>query len=258
MQRWLRYLIAVLLIVATEAQAQERHTLSRAALDSLVNPPLSTTARGSLLATPETFSFGEIGDQERVNAIFTLRNCTDEAIEIMQMRSSCSCLRLATTIERIEAGTSATLRAEFNPAGRSGSFSIPIFIYSALDTLRPTLRLVVEGRVVSTDEWSHLPVTMGQLRLSRSSVLFNDGATTERIAIANTSNRAMRLSAHTTLEGLTLRTEPEVLQAGEEGDIVISYAPKNNDIAEVETIVIIEGCGTARPSERMIKITIKR
>jgi hypothetical protein len=68
----------------------------------------------------------------------------------------------------------------------------------------------------------------------------------------------MRLSAHTTLEGLTLRTEPEVLQAGEEGDIVISYAPKSNDIAEVETIVIIEGCGTARPSERMIKITIKR
>lgn len=258
MQRWLRYLIGLLLIVATDAEAQEHHTLSRAALDSLVNPPLSTTARSSLVATPETFSLGEIGDQERVNAIFTLRNSTDEAIEIMQMRSSCSCLRLATTIERIEAGASITLRAEFNPTGRSGSFSIPIFIYSALDTLHPTLRLMVEGRVVSTDEWSHLPVTMGQLRLSRSSVLFDKGTKTERIAVANTSNRAMRLSAHMTLEGLTLRTEPEVLQAGEEGDIVISYAPKNNDITEVETIVIIEGCGTARPSERMIKITIKR
>ena len=35
------------------------------------------------------------------------------------------------------------------------------------------------------------------------------------------------------------------------------YAPTTEPKHDIETVIIVEGCGTARPSERMIKITIK-
>lgn len=246
-----------LMLLAAEVGAQERKIVSRAELDALVNPTLSEVATGAIVAEPATRNMGEVADTERVNALFTLRNTTAEAIEITEIRSSCSCLKVVTPITRIEAEESITLRAEFNPAGRNGSFSIPILLYTPLDATKPTLRLVVEGTVTATDEWSHLPQSMGLLRLSRKSVTFSSDTRTERIAVANVGDTPLRISAKPTTEGIALRTEPEVLQPNEEGDIVITYLPTTEPKHDIETAIIVEGCGAARPSERMIKITIK-
>ena len=252
-----RYIAVGLVLLAVEAGAQERRVLSRAELDALVNPTLSEVAVGAIVAEPATRNMGEVADSERVNAYFVLRNTTTEAIEITEIRSSCSCLKVTTPITRIEAGESIALRVEFNPAGRNGGFSIPILLYTTLDPKHPTLRLTVEGSVVATDEWSHLPESMGTLRLSRKSVTFDRNTRTERIAVVNVGERPISLSAQPTIEGITLRTEPKLLQPNAEGDIVITYSPTAEPIRDIETAIIVEGCGTARPSERMIKITIK-
>lgn len=252
-----RYIAVALMFIAMEAGAQERRVLSREELDALVNPTLSEVAVGAIVAEPATRNMGEVADSERVNTYFVLRNTSTEAIEITELRSSCSCLKVTTPITRIEAGESITLRAEFNPTGRNGGFSIPILLYTPLDTKHPTLRLTVEGSVVATDEWSHLPQRMGTLRLSRKSVVFDRNTRTERIAVVNVGENGVTLSAKPTAEGITLRTEPELLQPNEEGDIVITYSPTQEAIRDIETAIIVEGCGTARPSERMIKITIK-
>ena len=246
-----------MVLIAVNAVAQERKVLSRAELDALVNPTLSTTAMGAIVAEPATRNMGEVADSERVNTYFTLRNTTAEAIEVTEIRSSCSCLKVMTPIVHIEAGESATLRAEFNPAGRNGGFSIPILIYTTLDSKHPTARLVVEGIVVATDEWSHLPESMGTLRMSRKSVTFDHNTLSERIAVANTGDKPITISAQPTTEGIALRTEPEQLMPNAEGDIVITYTPTIAPIRDIETAIIVEGCGASRPSERMIKITIK-
>ena len=253
-----RYIAVGLVLLAVEAGAQERRVLSRAELDALVNPTLSEVAQGVIIAEPATRNMGEVADSERVNAYFVLRNTTTEAIEITEIRSSCSCLKVTTPITRIEAGESITLRAEFNPTGRNGGFSIPILLYTTLDPKHPTLRLTVEGSVVATDEWSHLPESMGTLRLSRKSVTFDRKTRTERIAVVNVGENPITLSAKPTAEGITLRTEPELLQPNAEGDIVITYSPTTEPMRDIETAIIVEGCGTARPSERMIKIIIKK
>ena len=252
-----RYIAVALMFIAVEAGAQERKVLSRAELDALVNPTLSEAAQGAIVAEPATRNMGEVADTERVNAYFTLRNTTSEAIEVTEVRASCSCLKVVTPITHIEAGESITLRAEFNPAGRNGGFSIPVLLYTTLDTKHPTVRLVVEGCVIATDEWAHLPQSMGALRLSRKSVTFSSDTRTERIAVANAGEEPLRISAKPTTEGIALRTEPEVLQPNAEGDIVITYAPSLRPKHDIETVIIVEGCGTARPTERMIKITIK-
>jgi hypothetical protein len=256
MSMW-RYIAVALVFVAVEAGAQERKILSRAELDALVNPTLSEVAKDAIVAEPATRNMGEVADSDKVNAYFTLRNTTTEAIEITKIHSSCSCLKVITPITCIESEESVTLRAEFNPAGRNGGFSIPILLYTTLDTKHPTVRLVVEGCVIASDEWSHLPQSMGSLRLSRKSVTFDRDTRTERIRVANIDDTPLRISATSTIEGIVLRTEPEVLQPNEEGDIVITYAPSLRPKHDIETVIIVEGCCTARPTERMIKITIK-
>ena len=257
MGKW-RYIVVVLTLLAVNTVAQERRVLSRAELDALVHPTLSEVAEGAIVAEPAARNMGQVADSERVNAYFVLRNTTTEAIEISEIRSSCSCLKVTTPITRIEAGESITLRAEFNPAGRNGGFSIPILLYTTLDPKHPTLRLTVEGSVVATDEWSHLPERMGTLRLSRKSVTFDRNTRTERIAVVNVGNSAIRLSAQPTIEDITLHTEPTQLMPNQEGDIVITYAPTTYPKFDLETAIIVEGCGTTRPTERMIKITIKK
>lgn len=246
-----------MMFLAIEAGAQERRVLSRAELDALVNPTLSVVAEGAIVAEPATCNMGEVADTDKVNAYFTLRNTTTEAIEISSIRSSCSCLKVATPIKSIEVAESVTLRAEFNPAGRNGGFSIPILLYTPLDAEHPTLRLVVEGSVVATDEWSHLPERMGTLRLSRKSITFDRNTRSERIAVVNVGESPMTLSTQSTTEGITLRTEPTQLMPNQEGDIVITYTPKTEPRLDIEIAIIVEGCGTTRPTERMIKITIK-
>jgi hypothetical protein len=102
---------------------------------------------------------------------------------------------------------------------------------------------------------------MGTLRLSRKSVTLDgvrrDITRTERIAIANSGTRDLRLTAQSTTPSITLRTEPEILAPGAEGDIVISYTPTEEVTTDMETMLVVEGC-EARASERVIRITIKR
>lgn len=232
--------------------------LSRAALESLVHPALSDTASRVLRAEKECIDLGTISDEELCRATFKLRNTSEREITITALRSTCSCLRVKNGIESIASNEQASVIVEFNPAGRSGRFSVDLLAYSTLDEELPSLRLNLCGEIVVSDEWSHLPFSMGVVRLSRKSVHFDRNTLSERIAVANTSDEYVVLSAQPTIEGITLRTEPERLAPNGEGDIVISYTPTSHTAQDIESIVIIEGCGKAHPTDRMIKITIKR
>ena len=250
------------MVVATLATmhvvAQDIPMLSRAALESLVHPELSDKGSRVLKAEKKSIDLGTISDEELCRATFKLHNTSEREITITALRSTCSCLRVKNGIESIASNEQASVIVEFNPAGRSGRFSVDLLAYSTLDEELPSLRLNLCGEIVVSDEWSHLPMSMGVLRLSRKSVAFDRSTLTERIAVANTSDKYVVLSAQPTIEGITLHTEPEKLAPHSEGDIVISYAPSSPTTQDIEGIVIIEGCGKTHPTDRMIKITIKR
>ena len=254
----IRLLCILLLIVATPTLLRGQHlqSVDRQRLDAEVNPKQSAIAEGSLKAEEETIDIGTIEDTGSVVESFKLTNTTSTTIAITEIRSTCSCLRVETTPRSIASGESIDIKVRFNAEGRSGNFALNIFVYTSLDTKLPTERLTLTGEVLCGDDMSHLPIRMGELRLSRNSVTFDSSTRTERIAVANTGNRDLRLSVRSTVEGVRLYTEPEVLKSGSEGDIVISYTPTQL-VAEFDTMLIIEGCN-GRPSERVIKITIKR
>ena len=253
MQRW-RVIIAMMLLCAPMVATAQRHNfLSRAALDSLVNPTLSAKASGALRATAKSKNIGTISAEEVVKVSFTLRNATSTPVTITELRSSCSCLRVITKPTVVEPNATISVDAEFNPAGRNGSFSQNIILYTSLDTERPTERLTLEGEVRNGDEWLHLPERMGALRLSRKEVTLTTKGY-ERIIVANTSSQPIRLTAQPSLAGLEFRCEPEILEAGEEGNIALRYIGEARNLT---TLLIVEGIA-GRPTERMIKITIKQ
>lgn len=246
-------MVMILLCAPTMTMAQRGNFPTRQQLDSLVNPALSTKATGALRASDRDKNIGIIGAGELARVSFVLHNATAKPITITELRSSCGCLTVTTKPSTIEPHSAMTVDAVFNPAGRNGWFSQNILVYTHLDGSQPTERLIVEGTVINDDEWLHLPKHMGVLRLSRKEVTITTKGE-ERIAVANTSAQPLGLSAKTTIKGLTFRTEPEIIEAGKEGDIIIEY---DGEPCNITTMLIVEGIA-ARPSERVIKITIKR
>ena len=244
------------LLLGLGASAQGRGFLSREALDSLVNPSVSTKATGILECKEGVVNVGTISDESVVEVRYLVRNTSNRSVVITQLRSSCGCLKVATSPTAIEPNGSVEVVANFDPKGRNSSFRYNILLYTELDNTYPSLRLTLVGEVESHDSWSHLPYRMGGLRLSRKEVTINSRGV-ERIACANSTDSPMRLSARETVAGLSLRTEPEVIAPNSEADIVISYDPAAALATELRTMLIVEGI-EAPPTERMITITITK
>ena len=247
------WLIFVLLI-PMGVMAQHNTLLTRQQLDSLINPTQSTKGAGALVAEPTTIDLGTIVSEELINFSFRLRNTTEEAITITDLRSSCGCIKILTQPSVVRPNGSLKVEACFNPAGRNSSFRYTIKVYTKLDSELPTERVTIMGDVISSDEWYYLTEQAGALRLSRKWVTIN-GQGKERIVVANSSDSPLQITSRSTVKGLTLRCEPEILEPRSEGDIIISYSGEISN--ELNTMLILEGV-EATPSERMIKVTIKR
>ena len=234
----------------------QRDFPTRQQLDSLVNPTQSKSAAGMLVAECAERNVGTIGADEVLRVCYTMTNTSSQSITITDIRPSCSCLRVTTKPQVVRPKESVTIEAQLSTKGRNGEFRHNIFIYTQLDTSHPTERLSVSGTIENSDEWLHLPKQMGELRVTRKEVIIT-GCGEERIAVANTSTKCVTLTALSTIEGLSLRTEPKVIEAGKEGDIVICYNPTTAPRHDIETMLIVEGV-EASPRERTIRITIKR
>lgn len=251
----LAYLVVMALaFMPLSLSAQSRGFLSREALDSLVNPPASDRATGALLSSHSTIDLGDIEGDEVVYFNFEVRNTTQRPVTITEFRSSCGCIKVQTKPQSIAPNATLRVSANFNPAGRSSSFRYRVNIYTDLDSELPTEQVMVVGSVINDDKWHHLPERAGVLCLSRREVSLTSRGE-ERIVVANSGDRVVTITAKSTVDGLSLRCEPEVLQPGQEGDIVIWYS--GDLTTDLNTILVLEGV-EASPVDRIIKVKLKR
>ena len=254
MRGWCRVVVYMfVLLLPTGVMAQRNTLLTRQQLDSLINPAQSDKSAGTLVAKPKKIELGTIESKELIDFGFELRNTTNRPIAVTELRSSCSCIKVYTKPTTIEPYGTLQVEACFSPKGRSSSFSYTIFVYTALDNERPSERVTISGDIYCSDEWSHLPERAGALRLSRKMVTI-EGHGEERIAVANSSDKPIRITTRSTVAGLTLRCEPEVLEPHSEGNIYIGY---HKEPTQLNTMILLEGINCA-PSERMIKVIINR
>lgn len=250
--------IVLCLVAYNISYAQVRTLPTRAKIDSIVHPALSTIAHRGV--SGESVEAGRIDGSKRVTARFTLRNTTEEAVAITEFRTLCNCLQVTTEPRAMQPGESMTLDVQFNPAGREGAFDEVIYVYTSLDEHHPTERLTLTGEIVTADRFSHLRYHIGALRLSRNEVVLDGirvGATrSERIVVANSGIETITISAKPTIEGLSIA--PVTLRPNEEGELLVSYTADRLPAFDIETVVVVEGIATPRPTERMIKIMIKQ
>ena len=256
-----RHILLTIIALGISASLLHAQLPSRTEIDKMVNPSLSTIAKRAVCAKNSVVELGTIEQDEQRTVSFMLKNTSASTVAITELRSTCSCLKVVTKPKVLRPNEELEVVAVLNASGRSGKVKLEIFVYTSLDTKSPTERLTITGTMAQSSPFSHLPYSMGELKLSRQGVTLDNtrvGATrTERIAVANAGTKELKITAQSTVEGLTLRLEPTILKPGEEGDIVISYTPKQAVIQDIQTLLILEGC-SGQPTQRAIKITIKR
>ncbi len=273
MKRAALFVITFLLLLSFPLQAQTKR-LSREAIDSIRNIKVPENGESILAFAVNVVDFGTIYENDSARTFsFQFRNSSNERVVLSNVSANCGCIYSRCEKYEYEPGEEGTLYVKFNPKGRSGTVDKNIFVYAMtakdfysdtkIENSRPMLvaKLTLLGNVVDTNEWRHLPVAVGSLRLKRRDVAFEpvkSGTTPQmRIPCANIGTTPLRLFSRLLPEFMTFATEPAELAPGEEGDIVITVdgnkLPKNgND----KYSILIEGV-EGRVSDRTIEIKIE-
>ena len=259
------YILSCMLWCAVAASAQSPvRNLTRAQIDSIMNPTLHAEAAKMLLADHLSYDLGKLSETDNpVNRTFCLRNVSDKPLRISRVRTTCGCTATAYDSMSVEPGKEAKVTLTYNPKNRPGTIDVDAFVYIEGDERHPMARLSLYGEVIDSDVWRHLPQSMGALRLNRKEVRFAElparGKTTMRVICANSGSKPLKLSSRILPPYASLHTEPGVIAPGEEADLIITIDVDKLPSAEgtIRAVVIVDGVG-GKPSERTLQLVIEK
>lgn len=263
---------AVIACVMFSAEAQnipkfrpDRNVVSpsRLALDSLVYPSVLPDGGKVLKFDTLLCDLGQMKETDpKRTAIFTFFNATDSVQHITLVRTTCGCASAQCDKRTLQPGEKGKVTLTFNPYNQPGTVDVSAFVYTTRSKSNPMARLTLIGKVEeSTDQWRHLPAKMEKLRLKRKSVTIqvrpDSKIIKERIAIANSGNTPLKISAPFLPKGIGVSTEPETIAPSEDADLVITIDTRKLSRAVKSQTILLEGIG-GRPSERTITLNIER
>lgn len=249
--------------VATSAVAQTTvSNLTRAQIDSIMNPTLHVDANKTLHVDKSSYDLGKLAEQDKpISRTFRLQNMSNKTQRIVRVRTTCGCTVAKFDTTSVAPGKETTITLTYNPQNRPGTIDVDAFVYVASDEKQPMARLSLYGEVIDDDVWSHLPFTMGQLRVKRTKVQFTElpqgGHPSMRVLCANSGNEPLRLSSQLLPSYASFHTEPEVIGPGKEADLVITIdvdkLPKRDE--KIIFGILIDGL-KGRPSTRTLQIEL--
>ena len=194
-------------------------------------------------------------DDELIEVVYLFRNATQEAISLTEVKVSCDCVEAYYSTDLIQPGEQSVLRAIYSPAGYPGSFNRYLTIYTSLSDQDPTARIYLKGyATASKNPISRFPYQIGELYLKQDGVVFqlSGQRQVERVLVYNNSDSPLTLKAQLP-EGFTLHTEPSIIPAGSEADIVVSYEKTVSTIVESIIEVTLDGLEEAERSPFSIR-----
>ena len=111
-------------------------------------------------------------DNGSVSQKFSFTNAGEKPVTIKHVRTTCGCTTSQYPKAAINPGDSDSIIATYNPVGRPGDFEKVLKVI----TQDSIYRLTIIGNVIPSQITidSHFPATIGKLRLSASSIIFND------------------------------------------------------------------------------------
>ncbi|MBQ8501458.1 MAG: DUF1573 domain-containing protein [Bacteroides sp.] len=244
--------------------AQQVAGLSREQIDSIVNPPLLESQTEILRFNNDKLHIGTLSETDSPRSYtFTFRNVSTSTVSITRVHTSCGCTLASFDKQPIAPGAESSIKLTYNPKGRVGTVDARAFVYTTVSEKSPIAKLTLLGNVSSDDEWNHLPYSLGTLKAKRKQITITvneNGKTTERILCGNAGTTPLRLSAPMLPLYVTFRCEPEVLQPGQEGDLVITIDGTKLSASSSSMLkfsMLLEGI-KVRPTDRTIKVTVQR
>lgn len=174
-------------------------------------------------------------DGGKVETVFEFRNLGQEPLMIRNVTSSCGCTTPTYSKEPILPGKSGQIRAVFDPRNRPGKVlkHITVSTNASSEPVVLTLTGNVEKREPTLID--KYPYSFGDIRLNKSHVSFLKMNKSEvkksTVNIINTSElKPIKIEFIRVPEFITIKTEPQILQPGQAGQVMITYdASKVND-----------------------------
>lgn len=232
--------------------------LPREKVESVSNPKLSLDSANLSFETKRIAADKMNEDDPPKTFIFRFENVGRERIVINRLVSTCSCASATVSRNMVGPGEKAEIAVRYNPKGHPGKFERRIFVYTGdEDAPAAVLKLAVdvENGADLSGMW---PVQMGNIRLRRSEVTFKKGVkAVEKLRFINLSGRELEVKCEEAFlpACLSFRTEPDVVAAGETGEIVITYDPSAETVRESNK-VMLKGLGVP-PSQSCINVLIQ-
>lgn len=257
---WIMALCATVAVTTAEAQIR---LIPQVKVDSARN--VATTDVGMRFVSGATTDFGQIAEEGGSwKGSVEWQNESNKTLTITRITTSCGCLQVEFDRATVAGGERGELRLTYDPRGHAGEVAQRIFVYADRSGGRPAAVLTVRGRVrAAADPSGNYPHARGALLLRQTWVRFSgEGEQTERIACMNSGTKPLKITVDTLLTSreLTVRTEPEVLESGAVGDLVITYTPTAKQPAKQSSALrvwrprlFLSGVDVA-PRERAIEV----
>ena len=229
----------------------------REKLDAVNNPRLSKDA-ASLKFETVFIEAEPMGEDDGIKTFtFPFRNIGKDTISVKRLVSTCSCASAVCTAGNVFPGDSAEVVVKYNPKGHPGAFERKVFLYTD-DSPTPAAILRLSVKVDRGADLAGLyPVSMGNIRVRTREVILNkDVRTTVRCVFINVSDKPLRLECEKAMlpSCLAVKSEPELVAGGQEGEIVITYDPSKGAVRP-KMPIMLKGLGVP-PSQSTITVTV--
>lgn len=245
--------------------AQDTGKYSREKIDSLINPPLLKEGETILRFASIKKNIGTLSEDDAPCVTrFSFQNVSKSTVTIKRVATSCSCVTAQFNKETVLPGEEGVISLTYHPKNHPGTIDANAFVYTDRSEKSPIARLTLLGNVVpGKDEWSRFPYAMGELRLKQIQLDFpeltSSTCPSERILCGNSGTTPLKLSAPFLPSYMEFRTEPEVIQPGQEADIVVTVdgSKVSAKVGEQQKFTLLLEGVNARPMDRKLKITLK-
>ncbi|OUO97669.1 DUF1573 domain-containing protein [Barnesiella sp. An22] len=189
----------------------------------------TTLAQPRITFDEKEHDFGTFEEETgRVTHVFRFVNSGNEPLVVTNVRTTCGCTASQYTREPVAPNDSGVIKVTYNPKGRPGRFSKPVYVTTNASTDRETLRIT--GVVIgSKSRRAANPYRIGDLSLrSLHMPLFDvpkGHLKTGQLFVRNEGKSDLipifkQVPSHITVEMI-----PAILHPDEEGIIKISYDP---------------------------------
>ena len=251
--------LALSLLASVSVSYAQMKMIPREKIEAVNNPALSPEAASFGFGTRHVVAEPMTEDDGFKTFTYPFENIGEKSLVIDRIVTTCSCATAYSDKKEVGPGESAVITVRYNPAGHPGKFERRIFVYSGgFEDPSAVLKLSVD--VTDGMDMSGLwPVRMGSIRLRRPEVTFTEGEkAVEKMRFINLAGKPLALACDEAFlpECLSFRTEPDVVDAGKEGEIVISYDPAAGGSREMMK-VILKGLGVP-PSQASVTVRLNR